>query len=274
MALGLHLGLNSNIIGGVSGDGSMHDAVSSCVCDFTITDEGTVNNRVGSAFDGLINKVTEPDDGATQAAYNFTNGGSTGAEWTVVGDVDGATIDDYFANSGDNSLELTGAMSAVPAMAKAHRSDQAHGYGLSFTINDTSVQGTDNWLGNIEQVGHIGIRIRLSSTETIQLAQGDGSVNNFSGDLSSVLTSNKVYSIIVTWDGTNATCWLNGVKTTIAFAFNTSTVDSTDIFTIGQSMDATTKLYDFEFYNNDISDADAAAILSEYETRHPTITFD
>lgn len=253
------------------GDGSMKDIVASCVCDFDANVAATFDNLSGSSFDGWLNLVTSPADGASQSAYNLQNGNGSGSNVMIFGGTIGSG--GYISvNNNDDYLQQISEPSTTPALANAHLNSTATKKGYAFAFRLSPAQGQDDFFGNVPATGTVGngFKVYMASNERIGVAfQKSTSGATYNTLLTGILVANTDYLLIGTWDGeTNTmTHYLNGIEVSTGTAGLVGDGESTTKFKLGMTMDATTNIYHFSFYDDFLTSTDAANIKAEIESR-------
>lgn len=246
------------------------DLVSSAVFDV----DATVEDSYSGSGDTFANIETTPADSESQSAYDFTRVGGT--KPTFVGTA-GTTSAHWTLTNGGGSFEIGANTTLVNAM---HKTTGGNDWTIVFTGESLDATwGVDAIGGTEGGAGGHGIRLLAGSAENIQLGHYDGTSQILGNSSASPTLTGDIF-LACAYDHTagEVTYWLcSSTGETNAFAFNTTTTNATNKLCLGAT-EQTLFVLDvgqwkaraWSMFNEKLSDANIATIITEYNTRHDT----
>ncbi len=267
--------------GGARSYNAMGSLVASCVCDL----DATLTGSYPGSGQTWYNLEPTPADSAAQSDYDFWLGETSSAttdDPTFTGSADSASA--YFSLDGGDHFTIK-TMANCPTFLKSHRTDAA-GTWCAIAYQGATLTTTSILYGASNDANDMGSMAFLvneaGSAFGVRIYNCNGTAASNSLMYTGASDDTAIHILICSWDGTSSTnnkrAWLDTrTKTSVSSTFTTSTTDSDEVWRIGAGsnggaaslrLPSGTKIYAFSAGNGFIDDADAAAIIDEYNARH------
>lgn len=251
---------------------SLKAVVPSAVCDLDVT---RADSYPGSGQQ-WFNLVTSPTDGSARSSYNLTLGDGVGASTddpTFIGSAGQASA--YFLLDGGDVFRIASNTAFINAM---HKTAGGTDFWAAFAYRLVNAASSRNLFATNASSTNIGLRLSILSSNGVTVFQrGNAATVNSSFSGVSAGVNGQDCVLIISYSHVTQTVryWINGAAgLDRALVFDTTSASASGRLSIGASSASTgalpsgTRFYACAFGNSTLTDTQAAAIASVYETRH------
>lgn len=208
-----------------------------------------------------------PADGSARFSYNMALGLNTTPSTddpTFTGTAGSPSA--YWAFDGTDRFTLNGSNTTFLNAMHKTTGGTAFWMAAAFKVSDF-LGGLPLMTTNLSSTA-LGMRMNISSGETIGLIQGDGTTGKVLS-ASAAQTIGSYITVILSYDGVNVRQWINTrTKTVTPNTMNVATADAANTFSAFVNSPVGTELKAISMGNSYIDDADAGKILDLYNSRH------
>lgn len=274
MLVTLGRGLSGNARQLTSTDISLKKTIPSCVFDL----DATIAASYGGSGQVWANLVAAPADGSAKGAYDFHLGATSGASTddpTFTGSAGNAAA--YFLLDGGDCFGLKSA-SNTAFLNAIHKTTGGSAFWLAMALYMADQTATSVALSTKTASNTLGFNLQLSTTEQVRFQQtGDATATTTTSATDHAAISVGTHALIIaSYSGGTLRSWVNsGTKVQRAMSFNSTSAAASGYLTIGgqgatggSRLSNGTRIYAVAMGNAYIDDAQAAQIISTYNTRH------
>ena len=253
---------------------SLRDVVSSAVFDVDAT---KASSYAGSG-QVWTNLIASPADGSAKTAYDFYLGAGVSASTddpTFTGTAGSPSA--YFLLDGGDCFSLkSGANTAF--LNALHKTTGGQDFWLAMALYVADQTATSVALSTKTASSTLGFNVQISSAEQVRFQQtGDATLTTTTSSADHPAVSIGTNTVIIaSYSSGTLRSWVNSsTKVQRAMTFNTTSAAASGFLTIGGQGNAGssklangTRIYAVAMGNAYIDDAQAATIISTYNTRH------
>jgi hypothetical protein len=220
---------------------------------------------LAASYDGtsqlLKNIIPRPATGLITSALDFTLGADASVaadDPTFVGTAGNPAA--YFEATGTQLFRLASGANP-PVLDNLHKNNVISPFTLICCFNPSDQIASNILMATTITTADLGVRINLTGTENLFLAQNDGTVSLNLGTPIPLTISQPVLAIY-SWDGTTS-------AVTSTHTFNTATGAASSPFVLFRNLAALSRFYGSAFFAEAITtNGQAAAIFDYYNPLH------
>jgi len=264
----------SSVSAGVTIGNSLLAVLSSAIIDA----DATMNTSYDGSSQTWVNIVPTPADGSASTDYDFRLGDSSlpsTDDPTFIGTAGSPSA--YFSLDGGDEFTLNSATNTA-FLDALHKTTGGTNFWLAFVVNLPDLATASVGLSTKTTSSTIGFNVQFAASEHVRFQQtGDATLTTTTSSSDHpALTIGTPTLIIASYSGGTLRSWVNsGTKVERAMAFNVTVSNASGYLSIGSQASGgssklpnETRIYAVSMGNGYIDDAQAALIISTYNSRH------